>query len=135
MNGWQLPFPRKSLGLQIVDGFQGVVSTKDIYKLMIPGSSTVPATTSAVFTTVRDNQPSVCVLILHGKGRRCTRLTHIRLTPRVESTLVCQRFSYNYLESTSLSSRWFQIRNPHVPYTKETTPTPQGMISSVSLRW
>lgn len=63
--GWRLPQNRKALGLQTVEAESGVVSGPDVFHKVIP-AGTGPCTGNVTVTTVRDNQETLCVLILHG---------------------------------------------------------------------
>lgn len=63
--GWQLPQNRKALGLMLVEAEGGVVSKGGVcHRLIAAGSG--QAAGMATFTTVRNNQEDMCVLILHG---------------------------------------------------------------------
>lgn len=65
--GWQLPQNRAALGLCIVTGHNALPADTDMFHAMIAAGSGA-ATGHETITTVRNNQESMCVLILHGNS-------------------------------------------------------------------
>ncbi len=72
-----------SLGIMIVGGF---------FSVLIPQNTTVPTSKSHIFTTVKDNQTSVKILVLQGESERAEEnellgefiLTGLRPAPKAE---------------------------------------------------
>eukprot|EP00798_Chlamydomonas_sp_ICE-L_P013343 gene13343-19184_t len=72
--GWQLPPKRPALGIQMVG---------DVAYVLIPANAPVPAMGRQTFTTVRDNQSDISLLVLEGdfsQASRCSALGQFDMT-------------------------------------------------------